>query len=140
VHVGLVDDALADRRRRGRAAAQALAPVDPAGLGVEREEEPLLLRQVDAPVADRRRELERVVRPDLPEPAVGRAVVVGRDVVARDVVAVGRPGPRVELLGRRLRLRLLVGLELLAGRAALLDRVGLVLVDVDPHRNDHDSD
>ena len=53
VHVRLVDDALADRRRRGRAAAQALAPVDLAGLGVQGEEEALLLGQIDVPVARR---------------------------------------------------------------------------------------
>src|SRR5215207_2407660 len=121
VHVGLVYDTPPDGGRRRRAAAEALAPVDQAGLGVEREEEALLLREVHPAVAEGRRELERVMRVDRPQALVGRAVLVGRDVLARVVVAVGRPGPRVLLLRRRLRLRLLGRHELLRGRAALLE-------------------
>ena len=138
VHVGLVDDLLADRRRRGGAAAQALPPHDPAVLRVQREEEALLLGEVHLPVADRGRELERVVRVDRPQPLVRRPQVVRRDVLARVVVAVRRPRPRVLRLRRRLRLRLLGRHELLRGGAALLGRFVLA-ADVQAHR-DRDDD
>ena len=98
VHVRLVDESLADRRRRGGAAPEALAPADAPGLRVEREEEALLLGDVDPSVADAGRELDRVVGVDRPQALVGRPVLVGRDVLARVVVAVGRPRPRVVLL------------------------------------------
>ena len=77
----------------GGTAPEALAPGTRSGLAVQREEEALLLGDVDAAVADRRRELERVVRVDRPQPLVRRAVVVGRDMRALVVVAEGRPRP-----------------------------------------------
>jgi hypothetical protein len=138
VHDGLVDDALADRGRGGLAPLRVLPPVDLPRLGVEREEEALLLRQVQPAVADRGRELERVVGVDRPQPAVGRPVVVGGDVPPGVVVAVRRPRPRVLLLGRRLRLLRLGGHELLGRGAALLDRLVLLVVDVRAGR-DHDD-
>ena len=140
VHVGLVDESLADRGRRGGAAAEALAPGDSPGLGVQREEEALLLGDVDAPVAHAGRELDRVVRVDRPQALVGRAVVVRGDVRALVVVPVGRPGPRVVLLRRRL-LLLLGGHELLRGGAALLYRV-ILAADIQTDRDredDHDK-
>ena len=102
VHVGLVDEPLADRRRRRGAAPEALAPGDAPGLGVQREEEALLLGEVHTAVAHRWRKLEGVVCVDRPQPLVRRAMLVRGDVLARVVVPVGRPGPRVVLLRRRL--------------------------------------
>ena len=78
------------------------------------------------------------MRVDRPQPLVGRAQVVRRDVLARVVVAVGRPGARVLRLRRRLRLRLLGRHELLRGGAALLGRLVLA-ADVQAHR-DRDDD
>ena len=47
------------------------------------------------------------MRVDLPEPPEWRPVIVGGDVLARDVEAVGRPGANALLVGpRRRRLRL----------------------------------
>ena len=142
VHVGLVDDAFSDRRRRGGAAVRVLLPVDPARLRVQREEQALLLGEVHAPIADRGRELERVVRVDLPEAPERRPVVVGGDVLAPDVVAVGRPGARDLPVGRRRRRLGLVGdHELLRGGAPLLERLVLVVgVDADRDReHDHEQ-
>src|SRR4029078_11686996 len=104
VHVRLVDDAVRDRRRRGRAVLEVLRPDDLPGARVERVEAALLLRDVDLAVRDRGRELDVRVRLQLPEAVEGRAeaVPVRRQVRALHVIAVGRPLHLVQAPGLRL--------------------------------------
>jgi hypothetical protein len=94
-------------------------PLDAAGGGVERVEAAVEDREVDAPVGERRRELEQrtaVEHPALPE----RRPQPARDVAqARVVEAVGRPGQR----GRARRGRRGGGRREL-GRGRADDRVG----------------
>ena len=106
VHVGLVHDALADRRRGSRAPGKVPRPDDLPGARVERVEPALLLGHVDLAVGDRGRKLDVGTRLQLPEAVVGRAQrgPRGSEVRALDVVAVGRPS----LLVPRSRVRLLL--------------------------------
>ena len=109
VHHPLDDDVPDDRRARGDAASEVLAPRDLAGLRADRKELAVLGRDEDAVVGDGRRKLDVLVRLDGPEAPEGRTMAkVGGEVAARGVVPVLRPGrllhdaPRPLLLARRL--------------------------------------
>jgi len=140
VHQGLVDDAVADDRRRGDAAAEALLPDDLPRRRVDREEAAALVRDEEPSVGDRRRELEVVRRAEPPSLLERRPVAVrDGDVGAGVVIAVGRPPLRPVEAARLARLRLRIGLgrglrlrhDLGRPRIALVGRirVGQELVD-----------
>ena len=135
VHERLVDGVLADRRRGGDAAADRLLPRPLAGLRVDGEHDARVVREVEAPVADRRRELEQLPRAERPDAAERRLQLVRADAVALGVVAEERPGDAERLLGGRRRRRLLLlGRDELLGRGAA--HVGRLLALVDDVADD----
>jgi hypothetical protein len=122
LHPGVVDDAVRDRRRRGRAVVEAALPDLLPGPVVDGEEAPALLGHVEAAVRYRRRELEDVAR--LERPAVPERrpkLEVGRGVRPLHLEAVARPGQPENDLARTL---LLGGLQ----RRDELDRRRAALV------------
>lgn len=149
LHPRVVDDPVGDRRRGRRAATEAALPDDLSCPVVDRVEATPLLREVEAPVRDRRRELEHVACLERPAQPVGRAQLEVRGrVCPLHAEAVRRPreaendSARARSLGRLGRLS---GDELLGGRAALiLDRAFLVEPDTDEktrhHRGDRKAD
>ena len=93
VHVRLVDDAVLDRRRRRRAVREVPRPDDLPRARVQREEPPLLLRDVHLAVGDRGRELDVGSSLQLPEPDERRPQTAPARCEMRPlrVVAVRRP-------------------------------------------------
>ena len=141
LHPGVVDDAVGDRRRGGRAVVEAPLPDDLARSVVERIEAPALLREIQPAVRNRGRELEHVARLERPaQPERRSKLEVLGGVRALHAQAVRRPreaeddaaGPR--RLGR---LRLLRRHELHRRRAPLvLDRRLLVEPDAGEEARD----
>ena len=134
LHPRVVDDAVGDGRRGGRAVVELPLPDHLARPVVERVEPAALLGDVQAAVPDRRRELEHVARLERPPQPEGRPEPeVGRGVRPLDAEAVRRPGEAEDDAARARRLgslRLLRRHELDRGRAALvLDRRLLVEPD-----------
>jgi hypothetical protein len=121
LHPGVVDDPIRDRRRRRGAVVEAALPDLLAGAVVDGEEAPALLGEVEAPVRDRRRELEHVSR--LERPAVPERrpePEVGRGVRPLHLQAVRRPGQPEDDLARTLLLRRLQRRDELDRRRAAL--------------------
>jgi len=145
LHPRVVDDAVRDRRRGGRAVVEAPLPDDLARSVVERVEAPALLRDVKAAVRDRGRELQHVARLERPAQPERRAELeVLRGVRPLNAEAVRRPGEAEDDASRPRRLgglRLLRRHELLCRRAALvLDRRLLVEPDAGQEAGDGGGD
>ena len=138
VHERLEDGVLADGGRGGDAAADALLPRPLPGLRVDGEHDARVVREVEAPVADHRRELEQLPRPERPDAAERRLQLGRPDAVALRAVAEERPGDAERVLGgRRRRGLLLLGRDELLGRGAA--HVGGLVALVDDVADDDAS-
>ena len=106
IQEGLHDEVVCDGRGRGDAPSLGVAPDGLPGLRVHGERDPVVVRDVQAPVGDRRRELEERAPTEPPHPRERRAMVEGRDPDALVRVPEGWPGDDLRAVrpgGRRRR-------------------------------------